>query len=69
VKLDARTVRRVRLALAVGAAAAFGLAYLLSAGFRSEVDRAAGTLYRGDVAGLRDYILSFGPWAPWSRPR
>ena len=50
--------------MAAGAAVAFGVAYLLSAGFRSEVDAAAGTLYRGDVAGLRDYILSFGPWAP-----
>jgi uncharacterized membrane protein YdjX (TVP38/TMEM64 family) len=44
--------------------AAFGLAYLLSEGFRSEVDRAVAILGRGDVAGLRDYILSFGAWAP-----
>jgi uncharacterized membrane protein YdjX (TVP38/TMEM64 family) len=43
---------------------AFGLAYLLSEGFRSEVDRAVAILGRGDVAGLRDYILSFGAWAP-----
>lgn len=50
--------------MAAGAAVAFGVAYFLSAGFRSEVDGAAGTLYRGDVAGLRDYILSFGLWAP-----
>ncbi len=50
--------------MAVAAATAFGLAYLLSAEFRSEVDKAAGILYRGDIAGLRDYILSFGPWAP-----
>ncbi len=64
VRLDARTVRWIRLALALGTLAAFGLAYLLSAGFRSEVDRAAGILYRGDVAGLRNYILSFGAWAP-----
>ena len=63
-RLDARTVRRARLALALGAAAALGLAYLFSAGFRLEVNGAAGTLYHGDVAGLRDYILSFGPWAP-----
>jgi uncharacterized membrane protein YdjX (TVP38/TMEM64 family) len=63
-KLDARTVRRVRLALALGATAAFGVAYFLSTEFRSEVNRGAGILYRGDVAGLRDYILSFGAWAP-----
>jgi uncharacterized membrane protein YdjX (TVP38/TMEM64 family) len=62
--LDARTVRRARFVLAAAALAAFGLAYLLSSGFRSEVDRAAGILARGDIAGLRDYILSFGAWAP-----
>ncbi len=63
-KLDARTIRRVRLALALGLLAAFGLAYLLSEAFRSDVDLAAGILYRGDISGLRDYILSFGAWAP-----
>jgi uncharacterized membrane protein YdjX (TVP38/TMEM64 family) len=63
-KVDARTVRWARPALALAAAAAFGLAYLLSAEFRSEVDRASGILYRGDIEGLRDYILSFGAWAP-----
>jgi len=64
VKLDARTIRQVRLALALGLLAAFGLAYLLSATFRSEANQAAGILYRGDISGLRDYILSFGAWAP-----
>ncbi|MEJ7873002.1 MAG: TVP38/TMEM64 family protein [Rubrobacteraceae bacterium] len=63
-KLDARTIRQVRLALALGLLAAFGLAYLLSATFRSEANQAAGILYRGDISGLRDYILSFGAWAP-----
>jgi len=62
--LDPRTVRRARLALVLAAATAFAVAYLLSSEFRTEVDRAAGILYRGDVAGLRDYILSFGAWAP-----
>jgi hypothetical protein len=33
------TVRWLRLALALGSLAAFGLAYLLSEGIRSEVDR------------------------------
>ncbi len=42
----------------------FGLLYLLSAGFRFEVNLALGLLGRGDIAGLRDYILSFGLWAP-----
>ena len=44
--------------------AAFGLLYLLSDGFRSETNRALGILGRGDIAGLRDYIVSFGLWAP-----
>ncbi len=38
--------------------------YALLPAFRSEVDRAAAILGRGDVAGLRDYILSYGLWAP-----
>ena len=46
------------------AAAVFGLLYLLSAEFRSETNRALGILGRGDIAGLRDYIVSFGLWAP-----
>ncbi len=62
--LDPRTVRRARLALVLAAAAAFGGAYLLSEEFRSEVAGAATILSRGDVAAVRDYILSFGPWAP-----
>jgi uncharacterized membrane protein YdjX (TVP38/TMEM64 family) len=64
VNLGPRTVRWVRFALGLVVLAAFGLAYLLSEGFRSEVDRAVAILGRGDVAGLRDYILSFGAWAP-----
>jgi hypothetical protein len=43
--LDPRTVRRARLTLALAAAAAFGLAYLLSSGFCAEMNRAAGILY------------------------
>ena len=62
--LDARTVRWLRLVLLASAAAVFGLLYLLSDGFRSETNRALGILGRGDFAGLRDYIVSFGLWAP-----
>jgi uncharacterized membrane protein YdjX (TVP38/TMEM64 family) len=54
----------LRLVLLLVIAALFGLLYLLSAGFRSEVNQALGILGRGDIAGLRDYILSFGLWAP-----
>jgi uncharacterized membrane protein YdjX (TVP38/TMEM64 family) len=63
-RLDARTVRWLRLFLLASAAAMFGLLYLLSHGFRSETNRALGILGRGDIAGLRDYIVSFGFWAP-----
>jgi uncharacterized membrane protein YdjX (TVP38/TMEM64 family) len=62
--IDIRTVVWLRLALTLGLVVVLALAYLLSAAFRSEVNRAAEILGRGDVAGLRDYILSFGVWAP-----
>ena len=64
VTLDARTIRLLRLVLLLGFAALFGLLYLFSGGFRSEVNRALGLLGRGDIAGLKDYILSFGLLAP-----
>ena len=54
----------LRLVLLLAAATLFGLFYLLSAGFRSEVHQALGLLGRADIAGLRNYILSFGLWAP-----
>lgn len=44
--------------------AAAALAYLILPAFRSELDLVFGILARGDVEGLRDYILSFGAWAP-----
>src|SRR3712207_732785 len=62
--LSARTVRWLRVLLLVAVAAVFGMLYLLSAEFRSETNRALGILGRGDIAGLRDYIVSFGLWAP-----
>jgi uncharacterized membrane protein YdjX (TVP38/TMEM64 family) len=64
VSLDDRTVRSLRLVLLLIFAALFGLLYLLSGGFRSELNQALGLLGRGDIAGLRDYILSYGLWAP-----
>jgi uncharacterized membrane protein YdjX (TVP38/TMEM64 family) len=57
-------VRWLRVLLLAAAATVFGLLYLLSAEFRSETNRAVGILGRGDIAGLRDYIVSFGLWAP-----
>ncbi len=62
--VDSRTVWRVRAAMFLFAALAFGLSYLLWGGFRAEVNAAVGILSRGDIEGLRDYILSFGVFAP-----
>jgi uncharacterized membrane protein YdjX (TVP38/TMEM64 family) len=62
--LDAHTIRWLRLVLLASAAVVFGLLYLLSDAFSSEANRAVGILGRGDIAGLRDYIVSFGLWAP-----
>ena len=64
VDLDARAVRLLRLVLLLAVAIPIGLIYLLSDGFRAQVHQALGLLGRGDIAGLRDYILSFGLWAP-----
>ncbi|HEV8223901.1 MAG TPA: TVP38/TMEM64 family protein [Rubrobacteraceae bacterium] len=64
VNLDARAVRLLRLVLLAAVAAPLVLLYAFSSGFRSEVHQALGLLGRGDIAGLRDYILSFGLWAP-----
>jgi len=52
------------MVLLASAVAVFGLLYLLSDGFRSETNRAMVILGRGDIGGLRDYIVSFGLWAP-----
>ncbi len=57
-------LRWARFLLLVAAAIVFGLLYLLLEGFRTETNRALGILGRGDIAGLKGYILSFGVWAP-----
>ncbi len=44
--------------------ASAGLAYLIWPAFRSEMSLAFDLLAGGDISGLRDYILSFGAWAP-----
>ncbi len=64
VRLDARTVRWLRFLLLAGAAVVFGSLYLFLEGFRTETNRALGILGRGDIAGLKGYIVSFGVWAP-----
>jgi len=61
---NARTIRWLRWTIIAGAALTTALAYVMSASVRGAVDRAVAVLTAGDVAALRDYILSFGVWAP-----
>lgn len=53
-----------RPAVTVLLIAVFGLAYLLSEAVRNEVNQAIGILASGDIEAVRDYILSYGVWAP-----
>lgn len=53
-----------RPVLAVLLLAAFGLSYLLLDVVREETNQAVGVLASGDAEILRDYILSYGAWAP-----
>jgi uncharacterized membrane protein YdjX (TVP38/TMEM64 family) len=57
-------VRWVRPAITLLLLGVLGMAYLFSGVFRSEVNQAAMVLASGDASALRDYILSYGVWAP-----
>ncbi len=61
---SAAAIRRLRLVGSLTLITIAAAAYLLIPSLRTEVDRGAGLLARGDVAALRDYLLSFGTWAP-----
>ena len=61
---DRRAIRFVPPALTLLLLAAVGAAYLLSAEVRAGLQAVTGVLLRGEVAAVRDYILSFGPWGP-----
>ena len=54
----------LRPAVTVALLAALLVLYLVSDAFRGEVNRAVGVLGSGDTGALRDYILSYGAWAP-----
>jgi uncharacterized membrane protein YdjX (TVP38/TMEM64 family) len=62
--VDGRSVRLIRLGLALLLALVCGGAYALSPGLRAEIERAVGILLTGDVAAVKGYILSYGVWAP-----
>lgn len=56
--------RRQQAALVLALGTGLALLYYFSAGFRAGMELGVSILARGDVAGLRDYLLSFGIWAP-----
>ncbi len=62
--LDERTVRRLRFGFSLGIVLVGGLVYLVSDTVRGETNRAVSLLTAGDIGGVRDFILSFGAWAP-----
>lgn len=62
--LDEQTVRRAQLALILFLLLAGVLAYLTVEEFRAEMHVLGGIAARNDVDALREYILSFGIWAP-----
>ncbi|MBA3640868.1 MAG: TVP38/TMEM64 family protein [Acidobacteria bacterium] len=57
-------MKRLRFALPFAIFGVFGLVALVSAGARDQVSHAAEILATGNTDALRDYILSFGAWAP-----
>lgn len=56
--------RKTQIISAWGVMAALALLYLLSPAFRGAVQRALALLSGADVEAMRDYLLSFGAWAP-----
>ncbi len=56
--------RWTQLTIFAATAIFVGAAYLLSDTIRAEAAKAAEMLTRGDLESLRDYIRSFGNWAP-----
>ncbi len=62
--LDERTVQRLRFGFSLGIVMVGGLLYLLSDTVRLQTNRAVSMLTAGDIDGVRDFILSFGVWAP-----
>ncbi len=54
----------LRTAVTLALLAALFFLYLSSDAFRQEVNRAVRVMGSGDTGALRDYILSYGAWAP-----
>jgi uncharacterized membrane protein YdjX (TVP38/TMEM64 family) len=60
----ARKYRFVQPAIVVMLALAATLTYLFSSGFRAEVGQAMSALGSGDAGEVREYMRSYGVWAP-----
>ncbi len=56
--------RRKGIAALLAGGAILGLLYGLMPGFRSSMDEAVATLASADILRMREYLLSFGIWAP-----
>lgn len=60
----ARAAKWLRPASTVSLLAAFGFSYLFIGAVSEETNQAVRVLASGDAGVLRDYILSYGAWAP-----
>jgi uncharacterized membrane protein YdjX (TVP38/TMEM64 family) len=56
--------RKTQIVFVLGIAIALALLYLFSPPFRAEVQRAFALLAKADIEQLKEYLLSFGAWAP-----
>jgi uncharacterized membrane protein YdjX (TVP38/TMEM64 family) len=56
--------RKTQIISAWGVMAALALLYLFSPAFRGAVQQALALLSGADIEAMRDYLLSFGAWAP-----
>ena len=59
-----RWLRFLPVILTVSVLALAGLVYLAAPGVRAEVSHVTSLMLAGDSAGLRDYLLAYGVWAP-----
>ncbi len=62
--LRSRWLRFLPLILTAGVLALAGLIYLAAPGVRAEMAEVSSLMLAGDTAGLRDYLLAYGVWAP-----
>lgn len=59
------SAERKRALVAGAAAVVVGvLVYQFAPAFKASVDTAASKVASGDISAVRDYLLTFGPWAP-----